>query len=396
MGIETAINFDDLRRAAKRRLPRIAFDFIEGGVDGEQALTNIVKAYERHHLVPRYLVDASQPKQSTTLFGREYASPFGIGPTGGIAFFRQGGDLMLARAARNANIPFVISGAATATLEEIAAVAPDHSWYQLYIARDRSISDDMVARADAAKLSTLMLTVDVPGNASRERNKRNGYARVIQPTLSTKLEALTHPGWLLEYYSSPRSMTANWAKYAPPGSTAEQVLAFVATQHPVPSTWEDVARIRRLWPRNFVIKGIMHPHDARRAVQLGVDGIIVSNHGGRQLDRSPSSLEVFPGIKQAVGEMTTTRGQKVSLMLDSGIRRGSDILTALAFGADFCWVGRWTLYGAVAGGQAGATHAVNMVRTDMEIVMRQMGCRDVAELGPDWLMDAEPRQGRNW
>jgi (S)-mandelate dehydrogenase len=396
MPIEKAINFEDLRRAAKRRLPRIAFDFIEGGVDGEQALTHIVKAYERYHLVPRYLVDASQPKQTATLFGRDYASPFGIGPTGGIAFFRPGGDLMLVRAARAANIPFVISGVSTASIEDIAAVAPDHSWYQIYMSRDRSICDDMIARADAAKLSTIMLTVDVPGNASRERNKRNGYARVIQPTWSTKFEALTHPAWLLEYATGPRSVPSNWVKYAAHGSTPAEVLEFVQTQHPIPSTWEDVARIRKIWPRNFVIKGIMHPDDARRAVQLGVDGIIVSNHGGRQLDRAPSSLDVFPGIKQAVSEMTTARGQKVSLMLDSGIRRGSDILTALALGADFCWVGRWTLYGAVAGGQAGATHAVNMIRTDMDLVLRQMGCPDVAQLGPDWLMDASVREGRNW
>ena len=159
---------------------------------------------------------------------------------------------------------------------------------------------------------------------------------------------------------------------------------------------EDVARIRKLWPRNFVIKGIMHPDDARRAVQLGVDGIVVSNHGGRQLDRAPSPLEVFPGIKQAVGDMETARGRKVALMLDSGIRRGADILTALALGADFCWVGRWTLFGAVAGGQAGATHAVSMIRTDMEQVLRQMGCRDVAELGPEWLMDDAAKAGRNW
>jgi (S)-mandelate dehydrogenase len=392
MGIETAINFDDLRRAAKRRLPRIAFDFIEGGVDGEQALTHIVRAYERYRLVPRYLVDASRPVQTTTLFGREYASPFGIGPTGGIAFFRPGGDLMLAKAARSANLPFVISGSSTATIEEVAAVAPEHSWYQIYMARDRSICDDMIARADAANLSTIMLTVDVPGAVNRERNKRNGYARIIHPTWSTKFEALTHPAWLYEYATTPRSVISNWVKYAPPGSTPEQVVAFMQTQHPVPSSWEDVARIRKLWPRNFVIKGIMHPDDARRAVQLGVDGIVVSSHGGRQLDRAPSPLEVFPSIKQAVGDMKTARGQKVTLMLDSGIRRGSDILTALALGTDFCWVGRWTLFGAVAGGQTGATHAVNMIRTDMEQVMRQMGCRDVAELGPDWLMDDAAKQ----
>jgi (S)-mandelate dehydrogenase len=398
MGIETAINFDDLRRAAKRRLPRIAFDFIEGGVDGEQALPCIVKAYERHHLVPRYLVDAAQPVQTTTLFGREYASPFGIGPTGGIAFFRPGGDLMLARAARAANIPFVISGVSTASIEDIAAVAPDHSWYQIYMSRDRGICDDMIARAAAAKLPTIMLTVDVPGNANRERNKRNGYARAIQPTWSTKFEALTHPAWLLEYAMGTRSVPSNWVKYAPKGSTPAEVLEFVQTQHPIPASWEDVARIRKLWPGNFVIKGIMHPDDARHAIDLGVDGLVISNHGGRQLDRAPSPLDVFCGIQQAVGGMKgggRHNGGRVALMLDSGIRRGSDILTARCLGADFAWVGRWTLYGVVAGGDAGATHAVNMIRNDIGMVMRQMGCRDARELGPAWLLDGQVA-GRNW
>jgi (S)-mandelate dehydrogenase len=396
MGIEAAINFDDLRRAAKRRLPRIAFDFIEGGVDGETALTHNVDAYAQHHLVPRYLVDASAPVQTTTLFGRTYASPFGIGPTGGIAFFRPGGDQMLAQAARNANIPFVISGSSTATIEDLAAIAPQHCWYQIYMARDRSICDDMIARCQAAGLSTIMLTVDVPGAVNRERNKRNGYARIIQPTLSTKLEALTHPAWLYEYAITPRAVTANWVKYAPAGSSADQVLEFMQTQHPVPASWDDVARIRKQWPGNFVLKGIMHPDDARRAAGLGVDGLVISNHGGRQLDRAPSPLQVFPAIRDAVRGMKGWTGNPVTLMLDSGIRRGSDILVARCLGADFCWVGRWTLYGAVAGGMRGATHAVTMIRRDITMVQRQLGCPDTASLGPGWLLAPGEPPGRNW
>ena len=384
MSIDKAINFDDLRRRARRRLPKIAFDFIEGGVDGEEGLDHNEAAFRRQRLVPRYLIDASKPDQSTTLFGRRYAGPFGISPTGAAALFRTGADLMLAEAARKADIPFIISGASTATIEEVAAVAPEHAWYQIYMARDRKISDDMVARADACRLSTLVITVDVPGSVNRERNRRNGFARPLKPSLYAKAEALAHPGWLIEYASAPPLTGSNWIKYAPPGSNAKQVLDFLSTQHPTPATWEDVARIRKLWPRNLVIKGIMHPSDAIRAAALGVDGIMVSNHGARQLDRSAAPIEVLPAICEAVGD-------RVTLMLDSGIRRGSDILTALCLGAKFVFVGRWTLYGVAAGGQAGADHAVGMIRSDVATTMCQLGAPDIAALGEDFLF-RDPRQ----
>lgn len=390
MGIETAVNFDDLRRAAKRRLPKIAFDFIEGGVDGEGGLPHNEKAFAKHRLVPRYLIDAMKPDQSTTLFGRTYAHPFGIAPTGGAALFRAGADLMLAKAARAADIPFIISGASTATIEEVAEVAPAHSWYQLYNARDRAIADDMVMRTERAGLSTLVLTVDVPGHSNRERNRRNGFARPMKPSLYAKVEALAHPGWLAEYYSSPGLTTSNWVKYAPPGATPNEVLDFMSGQHPCAFTWDDVIRIRKLWPRTLVLKGIMHPADATRAATLGVDGLMISNHGARQLDRAPSPLEVLPAIRDAVGD-------KVTVMFDSGIRRGADIITALSLGAKFAFVGRWTLYGVAAGGQAGATHAVDMIRKEVAFVMTQMGAPDIAALGPDFLMwdnDADRMRNR--
>ena len=379
MGLEQAINFDDLRRLAKRRLPKIAFDFIEGGVDGEEGLVHNTSAFSRQRLVPKYMVDASKPDQSTTLFGRTYASPVGIAPTGAAAFFRAGADLMLAHAARDANIPFIISGASTASIEDIAAIAPEHAWYQLYMSRDRTIADELVARAEKAGLSTLVLTVDVPGAVNRERNRRNGFTRAPKPTLATKIEALTHPSWLLEYATSPALTGSNWIKYAPPGASATEVLDFLAHQHPTPATWDDVARIRKLWPRNFVIKGIMQPSDAVRAAAMGVDGVIISNHGARQLDRAPSPIEVLPAIRDAAGD-------KLTLMLDSGIQRGSDVVTTLCHGVRFAFVGRWTLYGVAAGGQAGAHHAVRMIRDEIGSVMCQIGAPNVQNLGPDFLM----------
>ena len=374
-----ALNYDDLRRLAKRRLPKVAFDFIEGGVEDEDGLHRNDWAFRQVRLVPKYLVDVGTRNQSTTLFGRTYSHPFGIAPTGGAGFFRPGADLMLAEAARGANVPFIMSGASTASIEELARVAPQHGWYQLYAARNKKISEDMIRRAKDAGLSTLVLTVDVPVHSNRERNRRNGYSRPLRLPLKTKLEALLHPGWCAEYFKRGQPLLSNWAPYAANGKNVETVAELVAAQTTAPLTWDDVKRFRDLWPRSFVIKGIMHPEDARRAAALGVDGIMVSNHGARQLDRAPSPIEVLPAIHEAVGE-------KVTLMLDSGVRRGADIMAAFCLGAKFVFVGRWTLYGVAAGGLPGARQALEIMRNEVDLSMGQMGVPDLASLGPDFLM----------
>ena len=383
------VNVDDLRRAAKRRLPKIAFDFIEGGVEDEDGLDVNEQAFRQHRLVPRYLVDVSTRDQSASLFGRTYASPFGIAPTGLASLFRPGADLMLAAAARAANIPFIMSGSSTASIEDLGKVAPDHGWYQLYAARDKKISEDMIRRADAAGLSTLVLTVDVPVHSNRERNQRNGFTRPLKLSWGTKLEALRHPGWLAGYLKQGTPMFSNWVPYAEKGASADAVAAFVATQTAAPLTWRDVETFRRLWPRTFVIKGIMHSDDAVRAASLGVDGIMVSNHGARQLDRAPSPVDVFPAIRDAVGD-------RMTLMLDSGVRRGVDALIALCLGAKFVFVGRATLYGATVGGQAGAAKAINILRREIDLTLGQIGCPSLDQLGADYLLhDREDDWRRN-
>ncbi|MCB1740993.1 MAG: alpha-hydroxy-acid oxidizing protein, partial [Gammaproteobacteria bacterium] len=321
MNLDDAINLDDLRKLAKRRIPKVVYDFIEGGVDDEDGLSRNEQAFAQCPLMPRYLVDVSTRDQSRELFGRTWSSPFGIAPTGGIWLYRYGGDMMLARAARDANVPFIMSGAATASMEEMAEIAPEHGWYQMYVAKDKSISEDMIRRADALGLSTLVVTVDVPAGANRERNKRNGFGRPLKLSLLAKLDALRRPLWLKDYLEHGRPTFPNWQPYAPATirDDPDAMGDFVTSQVRAPLTWEDVERFRELWPRNLVLKGIMRVDDARRAADLGVDGIMVSNHGARQLDRAPSPLEVLPGIDSAVGE-------RVTLMLDSGVRRGADAL----------------------------------------------------------------------
>jgi (S)-mandelate dehydrogenase len=377
--IDAAINFDDLRRLAKRRLPKIAYDFIEGGLEDEVGIARNYDAFGEYRLVPRYGVDVVKRDQSTTLFGKTYASPVGIAPTGLIGLFRRGGDMMLAEAAKAANVPFIMSGTGTGLIEDLGRIAPDHGWYQLYLAKDRGISEDMVRRARDAGLSTLAITLDVPINSKRERNVRNGFVRPLKLSLKTKMEACLHPEWMAEYLRHGMPLFSNWQRYAPPGSTTAQIAEFVASQTPSPVLWKDIENFRRLWPGKLVLKGVMHPDDATRAAAMGVDGVMVSNHGGRQLDRAPSPIEVLPAISAAVGD-------KMTVMFDSGIRRGSDIIVALCLGAKFVFVGRHTLYGVAAGGVPGASRALGIFKDEIDRALAQMGAPDLKSLGPQFLM----------
>ena len=378
MKVDDCINLDDLRKIAKKRVPKIIYDFIEGGSEDEAGLARNEDAFRNRALVPRYMVDISAINQETKLFGRTYSSAYGIAPTGGISNYRHGGDLMLARAARDANIPFIMSGAATAKMEDLAREAPDHGWYQLYTAKDRSISEDQVKRAADLGFQTLVITVDVPASGNRERNKRNGFGRPLRLSWECKFDALRRPLWLKDYMTHGLAMLSNWEKYAPPGSSAHDIGEFVADQFPGPLTWKDIEHFRKLWSGNLVLKGVMRVDDAMRAADVGVDGLMISNHGARQLDRAPSPLDVLPAIDAAVGE-------RMTLMLDGGIRRGADIIIALCIGAKFIFMGRPTLYGCIAGGQAGAAKAVDIVRQEIEVNLKQIGCPSLDQLGPDFL-----------
>jgi len=382
MTIDDAINLDDLRKLAKKRLPKVIYDFIEGGVDDEKGLVKNEDAFRNRPLLPRYLVDITSIDQTATLFGRNYSMPFGIAPTGGIGNYRWGGDLMLAKAARDANIPFIMSGAATASMEDMAKIAPDHGWYQLYVAQDKSISEDMVRRANDLNLQTLAITVDVPVSSNRERNRRNGFGRPLRLSLASKLDALRRPYWFKNYMQNGIARMANWEPYVGREVDAEALGEFVSTQIHGKLTWNEIEKFRKLWPRNLVLKGIMRPDDAIRAADCGVDGIMVSNHGARQLDRAPSPLDVLPAIDAAVGD-------RMTLMLDGGVRRGSDVLTALCLGAKFVFLGRPTLYGLVAGGEAGAAKATSILQREIELTMKQMGAPTLADLGPDFVWDPD-------
>ena len=397
MKLDQAVNIEDLHRMAKRKLPKIIFDFIEGGLEDERGLERNRAAFHKHQLLPRYLVDVAARDQSATVFGHTYSSPFGISPTGGAGLYRRDGDLMLAEAAAEANIPYIMSGGSNASMEEAVRIAPNNTWYQLYAAKDRDLTDALIGRAHDSGVGALVLTVDVPVHPKRERNMRNGFSTVrnggVMEALKLKpsilLEAMTHPAWVIDYVRHGGAPTlGNWAPHAGNGVSAADAIQLGRTQTPAAAqTWRDLERYRRLFPRPLVVKGILSPADAIRAAEIGVDGIIVSNHGGRQLDQAPASLDALPAIKAAVGD-------KLTIMLDSGVRRGADILIAWCLGAQFVFFGRPTLYGAVAGGIAGVKKAIDIFRGEIDLVMGQIGCPSLDQLGPDFLWREDWTQNR--
>lgn len=376
-----AINIEDLHRAAKRRMPKVVFDYFEGGAEDEHGLTRNEQAFRRHRLLPRYLVDVSQVDQSTTVFGRTYASPFGITPTGVGSLLRPGSELMLAEAAAESNIPYTLSGLGTKSIEDVARVAPQHAWFQLYGARDRRISEDQIRRAADAGVHALMWTVDVPVVSKREREIRSRFGQRIP--LHLYLEALRHPAWLLDYLRHGMPVFKGWIPYSDEGPSAKAVLQKVGAEFPpADQTWRDVERFRRLWPGPFILKGILHPDDAVRAAELGVDGVLVSNHGARQLDTAPSPIEMLPAIQAAVGD-------RLTILMDSGVRRGSDIVIARALGARMVFLGRAVLYGVAAFGLPGARRAIEILRHEVEVTLKQIGCPSLEVLGPDFLRDGD-------
>lgn len=379
MNLASAVNIGDLRLAAKRRLPRVLFDWIDGGAGDEAALEQSVAGFAAARLLPRYLVDISSRSLAQTLFGRAYALPFGVAPMGNAGLFRPGADIAMAQAAQAANAPFILSGATNATIEEAAAAAPGHIWLQIYPARDAAITRDFIARAEAAGIETLVVTVDLPLAAKRERDIRNGFGLPLRLDAGKIVDAALHPAWTLDWLrQGGMPKMGAWAAYAGKEASGEDVAAFMVSQFYPVHTWADLESYRRLWKGKLVIKGLQHPDDAKRAQAAGCDGIIVSNHGGRQFDRAPTPLATLPAIKAAVEG-------KIAVMLDGGIRRGADIVVALASGADFVFCGRAILYAVAAGGRAGADRAFEILRDEFSGTMGQIGLTRVDEISSDIL-----------
>lgn len=384
MKIKNAINIDDVRDSAKSYLPKIAFDFIDGGVDGETGLDRNRAAFDRYRLLARYLVDVSVRSQKVTLFGREYDAPFGISPMGIAGFFRPGADLMLARAANRMNVPHLLSSASCDSIEAAAEAGQGTTWFQIYGSRSHEISLDLTRRAKALNIPVLLMTIDTPVIGKRERNIRNGFTRPMKMTPGVILQGLSRPAWTLRYLQNGGiPMMENWKPYATKGADANTVADLYGSQTPAPEqTWEILRKVRKAWDGPLAVKGVMHPDDARRCADIGCDGIMVSNHGGRQLDHAPAALDILPYIMDAVGN-------RMEVLIDSGFRRGSDVAKALCLGAKATFFGRPAMFGVAAGGQAGAEKTLDIYKQELDLVMGMMGWTDLGQATRDRLFDLQ-------
>lgn len=368
--LDAALTIADLRAIAKRRTPKAAFDYTDGAAEGELSLARARQAFEDVEFHPGILRPAATVDTTTEILGGASALPFGIAPTGFTRLMQTEGEIAGASAAGAAGIPFTLSTLGTTSIEAVHDANPDgRNWFQLYVMRQREISYGLVERAAAAGFDTLMFTVDTPVAGARLRDKRNGFSIPPQLTLGTVLNAIPRPWWWYDFLTTPK---LEFASLSSTGGTVGELLD--AAMDPTIS-YDDLAIIRDLWPGKLVVKGVQSVEDAARLIDSGVDGIVLSNHGGRQLDRAPIPFHLLPAVVREVGKDAT-------VMIDTGIMNGADIVSSVALGAKFTLIGRAYLYGLMAGGRQGVDRAIAILRSEVERTMKLLGVSTLAELEP--------------
>jgi (S)-mandelate dehydrogenase len=378
------LNIHDLRDAAKRRLPRAIFEFVERGSEDDYLIRHNRAALDRIRLIPRAPRDVSVRDQSVMLFGRKLSSPLIIAPTGIADLVAYRGEIALARAAAAAGIPFSLATSSTTSMEDIGQHATAGFWMQMYLWERRDLSWQVIERAAAAGAEALIVTVDTPVLPNREFNRRNGMANPIRPNARLAVDFALHPRWMLgvlvRYW-----LTGGMPRFVNyPREIEGSVSGPIKRQTNASSVgWADIAEVRKRWPGKLLVKGLLNPQDAAMAVDQGADGVIVSNHGGRNFDASPAAIDVLPEIVDAVGG-------KTSILFDSGIRRGTDVMRALAIGAKAVLIGRPTLFGAAVGGEAGAAKALSILSSEIDFAMAMLGVRSLAELDRSYVRVQAP------
>ncbi len=368
-----AYSIEDLRQAAKKRLPRAIFDFYDGGAEDEVTLRANRAAFERARLIPRVLRDVSIIDTTSTLFGASWAMPMAIAPTGALGYGKPGADIAIAKAAAAAGIPYTLSSSGTASIEAIAKNAPGRHWFQAYILRNKPFLAGLIERAKAADYEALMITVDLPVGGKRERDNRNDFSIPFRFTSKNVLDFAQHPKWVFDVLRNGMPVMENLIGLEAGSSTnASAIASSVGKNYDATFDWDALQRIRDAWPRKMIVKGILHGEDAARVAAMGCDALSVSNHGGRQLDGCIASYDALRSVFQAVNG-------KIPVLVDGGIRRGSDIVKALAMGANGVLVGRATLYGAVAHGEPGAHRALAILKDELERTMRLCGAKSLKD-----------------
>ena len=379
--VKEALNVHDLREMAQKRLPKWLFEFVDRGTEDEIALRNNRAAFERIKLKTQVLVDVSKRQQDITLFGKQHKMPIGIAPTGPAGMLWYKGEIELARAAKAAGIPFTLATGSQTSMEEVAKVVGGTLWFQLYMWSDVKMSHTLVERAKNAGFEALVVTVDGPVGLNREYNTRNGYTVPFSYNRKNTTAVMARPGWFFDVLMRYWLTTGMPRRENYPTDMKERLTHVSAAERKTKNdslAWTDLKVLRDMWPGKLLVKGILTPKDAELAIAHGADGIIVSNHGGRNFDSSMAPIEVLAPIVDAVGHRTT-------VIVDSGFRRGSDVVKALAIGAKLVMIGRATLWGTTVGGEAGAARALDFYREEISRTLAFVGCRSIAELNRDCL-----------
>jgi (S)-mandelate dehydrogenase len=365
----------DLRARAKRLMPGFAFEYMDGGAGDDLGIRRNWNALDAVELAPRYGRVVQPPGCSTRLFGQDYAAPIGISPVGGPGTAFPGAETYLANAAQAARVPYTLGVLSGVTVERAAELAPDVLWFQLYrFHRDgHRIGLDLARRAAAAGVKALVLTIDTPTRTVRPRETKSGIVTPFKLTNRLRLDALTSPHWLLSMRRHGVPRFASLSPYMDPNPSLAEAAAFIRRESGGAFTWDEIARYRDVWKGPLVLKGVLHPADARRAIELGVDGLFVTNHGGRQIDALPASIDALPAVAaEAAGRAT--------IILDSGVRSGVDAARAIALGADAAFSGKAFLWSLGALGERGPAHFINVLKEDLRATMGQLGCFEVADL----------------
>ena len=370
-----AVNIEDLRVLARRRLPRAIFDFFDGGAEDEVTLRENRAAFERVRLLPRVLVDVSKVDTAIELFGKRAALPLAIAPTGGISAGRYGAELILARAAKAVGVPFTMATPSAFTIEKVAEEIGGRLWFQLYAVRDREFRRRLVERAKGAGYEAILVTVDLPVSGKRERDPRNGFHTPYSPNWRNSKDVIFKAAWALDMLRNGLPGMANLEGYRFSAPSGTDIVTAVGREMDAGLDWEYIKELRDAWPGKLLLKGIERADDAERAAALGCDGVVVSNHGGRQLDGAAATLDALPAVASAVGN-------RIAVLLDGGVRRGVDILKARALGAHAVLTGRATLFGAMAGGEPGALRALEILTSELVRAMQLCGVRSIGEIGP--------------
>ncbi len=363
----------DLELAAQKRMPKFAFDYLQGGIGAETALARNRTTLDTICLRPRHIVDGFEPQLQTTLLGQTYAAPFGIAPLGLSGLIWPDAASLLARTAHRSNIPFVLSTVATTSLEDIAKIAPQNAWFQLYIPNDETINQSLIERAKTTGYKVLVVTIDVPALGRRQRDIRNGLAVPPKISLSTIVQSAMAPRWTFATLRHGVPDFENLKQYVPANTDMRASAGYISALARGHVSRTRLQQVRDLWPGKLIVKGILNSQDAKTAKNIGADAIIVSNHGARQLDAAPAPTTILADIRKTVGK-------NFPLIADSGITSGLDVARMLASGADFVFLGRGFAYGVAANGQRGADHAHHIISSELKNVLSQLGCPTPATL----------------